>query len=154
MTRGQEISIYEMKNYMRNTLLRDSDVVSMAHSLEVRPPLLDHELAKLVLELPDHYKIDEDRKKKIFVDAVKDLLPKNVVEGTKRGFELPYAHWMNGPLNTIIMKAWNNENACDIYQSAFQNRMRKKASEHCLTRKDWLPCVTLLWYLHQLDKKN
>ena len=61
---------------MLNTLLRDNDVLSMAHSLEVRPVLLDHPLVELVFSLPDNYKIRNGLLKSVFVDSVKALYPK------------------------------------------------------------------------------
>lgn len=91
----QQISLLEINGYLRNTLLRDSDVMSMAHSLELRPVLLDHPLVELALSLPDEYKIGSGLLKRIFRESVQDLLPIEVLSLPKNGFVLPYVPWFN-----------------------------------------------------------
>ncbi len=60
---------------MLNTLLRDSDFMSMAHGLEVRVPLIDHQLARQVLALPGSWKLDAAMPKPLLVKALKGELP-------------------------------------------------------------------------------
>lgn len=90
----QNLSLFEINNYLTNTLLRDTDIASMKFGLELRPILIDHELVELSFSLPDHFKRD----KKIFVDCLSDLLPQHVVDNPKNGFELPYTQWLNEEL--------------------------------------------------------
>lgn len=92
-----DISRRELAGYMRNQLLRDADVMSMAHGLEVRVPLLDQELVEQVARLPGDFKTDGRRLKPLLVDAVRDLLPDAVVERPKAGFTLPFETWLRGP---------------------------------------------------------
>jgi asparagine synthase (glutamine-hydrolysing) len=83
---------------MRNTLLRDSDVFSMSHGLELRVPFLDREVASAAFESPDAFKLSRGVPKPLLVAAVKDLLPDEVWNRPKQGFVLPFASWMRGPL--------------------------------------------------------
>jgi asparagine synthase (glutamine-hydrolysing) len=83
---------------MRNTLLRDSDVFSMAHALELRVPFLDREVAAAAFQVGDALKLSRRVTKPILVDAARDLLPSEVWDRPKQGFVLPFASWMHGAL--------------------------------------------------------
>ena len=94
----QRVSWRELTGYMRNTLLRDSDVFSMSHGLELRVPFLDREVAAAAFEAADALKLSRAAPKPLLVAAVKDLLPDEVWNRPKQGFVLPFASWMRGPL--------------------------------------------------------
>ena len=74
------------------------DRASMAHGLEVRPPLLDHELLELAARIPARWKVHDGETKWIFKQAVQDRLPRECVWRPKQGFELPVDAWLRGPL--------------------------------------------------------
>jgi asparagine synthase (glutamine-hydrolysing) len=93
-----QISFAEARTYMHDVLLRDTDQMSMAHALEVRVPLLDHELVELVTALPDAHKQSDTTPKSLLVDSLDDLLPAEIVHRPKQGFTLPFDPWMRGPL--------------------------------------------------------
>ena len=93
-----KISWAEMSVYMGQTLLRDSDQMSMAVSLELRVPFLDEDLIEYVLSLPAHEKTRFRITKGLLVEACKDLLPERVYQRRKMGFALPMDAWMRGPL--------------------------------------------------------
>lgn len=92
------ISWAELSRYMRHLLLRDSDQMSMAASLELRVPFLDHELVEYVLALPQGEKTRYDGVKGLLVESCRDLLPEAVYQRPKMGFALPMDDWMRGPL--------------------------------------------------------
>ena len=94
----QQVSFYEMTGYMRNTLLRDSDVFSMVHGLELRVPLVDHEVARAALSAPDSLKLKRGSSKPLLVEAMGDLLPQSLVRRPKQGFTLPFQTWMKHEL--------------------------------------------------------
>lgn len=96
------VSVLELDVYMRNVLLRDSDVMSMAHGLELRVPLLDHRLVELVAAMPGRWKADRSKPKPLLVDALRGLLPDEVVHRRKMGFALPFVHWLHGPLRATV----------------------------------------------------
>jgi len=96
------VSCLEMGTYMRNTLLRDTDCMSMAHSLEVRAPLLDHELTALVLRIPGAWKLQKDQNKPLLVAAMAGRMPSAVLARPKRGFEFPWPAWLRGELREEV----------------------------------------------------
>jgi asparagine synthase (glutamine-hydrolysing) len=95
------VSYAEARTYMHDVLLRDTDQMSMAHSLEVRVPLLDHRLAEYVIGLPDRHKGVRGTPKRLLVDSLGPLLPDEVVHRPKQGFTLPLDPWMRGPLRAL-----------------------------------------------------
>jgi len=89
------ISRAELRTYTHNQLLRDTDAMSMAHSLEVRVPLLDHVLVEEVLKIPGNVKADRNKPKILLISALDGLLPKLVAERKdKMGFTFPFALWL------------------------------------------------------------
>jgi asparagine synthase (glutamine-hydrolysing) len=92
------ISCLEARSYMVNTLLRDTDSVSMTHSLEVRVPLLDHVLVEFAARLPAEAKQRRGVNKALLVESLRKLLPEEITRQPKRTFTLPWEHWLRGPL--------------------------------------------------------
>ncbi|MSP14588.1 MAG: asparagine synthase (glutamine-hydrolyzing) [Chloroflexi bacterium] len=93
------ISRAELRTYTQHQLLRDTDVMSMAHSLEVRVPLLDHRLVEMVLRLPAAFKLAGAGPKPLLVHALGDLLPPLIRQRRdKQGFTLPFDLWLKGRL--------------------------------------------------------
>ena len=92
------ISWLEMRTYMTSTLLRDTDAVSMAQSLEIRVPLLDTLLVEFVGALPDAARRRPHAQKALLVEALGDLLPQEILAQRKRTFTLPWEEWLRGPL--------------------------------------------------------
>jgi asparagine synthase (glutamine-hydrolysing) len=95
-------SAAEMRGYMADVLLRDSDVMSMRHSLELRVPFVDRPLVRWLAGQPVAFKHTPGRPKSALADAVRDLLPPELLTRKKRGFTLPYALWMRGPLKPFL----------------------------------------------------
>jgi len=93
------ISALEIRHYMANTLLRDSDVFGMAHGLEIRVPLLDQALVDYAMTLPGAWRVRSgERNKPLLTDALAGILPPHSLGLPKRGFNLQQAHWMRGAL--------------------------------------------------------
>jgi len=105
------VSYLESRCYMLNTLLRDSDVMSMSQGLELRVPFIDHQLAKAVLALPGKWKLN-GTPKKLLVDALQGSLPDEIVHRPKRGFTLPFEHWMREELRAEIEPVLNPKRIC------------------------------------------
>ena len=96
------VSYLESRCYMLNTLLRDSDAMSMAHGLELRVPLIDHVLAEKLLGVPGPWKLDSRTPKPLLVHPVADALPQEIIYRRKRGFTLPFEHWLRGELRSEV----------------------------------------------------
>ena len=108
-------SLGELSGYLQNVLLRDTDQFSMAHALEVRVPFLDHHVVEHVLGVRN---ADYGRPKGYLLDAVGDLLPTEVVNRPKQGFDLPFATWMHGPLKSFCTEALEALAATDGFDGA------------------------------------
>jgi asparagine synthase (glutamine-hydrolysing) len=87
---------------MRSVLLRDSDVLSMAHGLELRVPFLDHVLVETCLRYGLADQEGSLLNKAWLLKAAGDLLPSGVADRPKQGFTLPMADWMRGPLKEFV----------------------------------------------------
>ena len=96
------VSLLEARSYLVNTLLRDTDAVSMAHSLEVRVPFLDHGVVEFVTQLPPFLKRNGKIPKAVLVEALQDLLPAEVVSHPKRTFTFPWERWLRGALRERV----------------------------------------------------
>ena len=92
-----QASCYDLSGYLSDTLLRDTDAMSMAHSLEVRVPLIDHHIVEYLLSISGAEKIRQVTPKWLLVDAVSEL-PEEIVHRPKRGFEFPFKDWLLGAL--------------------------------------------------------
>ena len=141
----QKISRSEIDKYMLNTLLRDNDVTSMAHSLEVRPVLLDHKLVELAFSLKDTFKVRNGNLKSVFIDSVKDIIPAEVWLRKKTGFEMPYSQWMNGPLNSYFKEVVRQEPASKFFTSCYLIDLKERVRAKKLKTKDWGVFVFLCW---------
>lgn len=92
-----KITYAEIVTYLQSVLLRDTDQMSMASALEVRVPFLDHELVQAVMAIPDKFKYPTTPKS-LFVDAMGELLPPEIVNRPKMGFTFPWDGWMRNEL--------------------------------------------------------
>jgi len=91
----------DVQTYLTDELLVKVDIASMAHSLEVRSPLLDHRFMTVAASLPGSWKVDGRRTKKIFKDALVPWLPQHILERRKRGFGAPLAEWFQRELKEL-----------------------------------------------------
>lgn len=82
-----------MSLLLPNDMLMKVDLMSMANSLEVRVPLLDHRIVDFAFSLPTHFKIDTNEKKKILKDTFRHELPSIIFDRPKHGFEMPLLKW-------------------------------------------------------------
>jgi len=102
MDKFTQVSWLELRSYMVNTLLRDTDAMSMRNSLEVRVPFLDTPLVEYVLGLPESIKRRYGRPKALLIEALGNLLPEEIVNQPKRTFTFPWEHWMRGKLGERV----------------------------------------------------
>jgi asparagine synthase (glutamine-hydrolysing) len=102
------VAYLEARCYMLNTLLRDSDVMSMAHGLELRVPLIDHQLADKMLALPGSWKLDSRVPKPLLIAALKGALPNEIVYRRKQGLILPFERWLRENLRPGVEAALQN----------------------------------------------
>ncbi|MFA6286245.1 MAG: asparagine synthase (glutamine-hydrolyzing) [Opitutaceae bacterium] len=102
-------SAAELRGYMTDVLLRDSDVMSMSQSLELRVPFVDRPLVSWLARQPTAFKYTPANPKAALAYAVRDLLPPDLLTRPKRGFTLPFAQWMRGPLKPFLEDTFSAE---------------------------------------------
>jgi asparagine synthase (glutamine-hydrolysing) len=95
-----QVSVAEYLGYTQHTLLKDTDQMSMAVSLEVREPFFDHDLVEFVLGIPDKVK-NPIYPKSLLVESVKPLLPNEIVFRKKQGFLFPWSLWLRNELRSF-----------------------------------------------------
>jgi len=98
------IQYLDMKTYLPGDILTKVDRASMAHSLEVRVPILDAEFANWACSLPSALKLKGSEGKHIFKKALEGRVPDNILYRDKMGFAVPLASWFRGPLKTTIQE--------------------------------------------------
>ena len=121
--------------YLPETLLVKMDIASMANSLEVRSPFLDHVLLEYAAAIPGGAKVAGGIGKALLKDAVRDLLPPEVLQGPKRGFSAPVASWLRGPIRSYAEELLLNR------PRGLSEFFRPEA-------------VRALWEAHQSGRKN
>jgi len=133
--RSNRVKQFYIYRHMLSQLLRDTDAVSMSHSLEVRVPFLDTRLAEISFSTLDNYLIKNssssgyqrsygsDGLKRILGDAFKEEMPNGFFERKKTGFQLPFNNWMKNGLKTRIVDTLNSRNDYLNY-AAIQNELK------------------------------
>jgi asparagine synthase (glutamine-hydrolysing) len=93
----------DLQLYLPDDLLTLSDRISMAHSLEVRVPFVDHQLIECLSKMPARYKVCGFQKKVLFRKVIRDLLPPEHFTRPKQGFSIPLAYWLRGSLKPMLL---------------------------------------------------
>ncbi|MGV3596868.1 MAG: asparagine synthase (glutamine-hydrolyzing) [Bacteroidota bacterium] len=163
-TRLQQVAKQDLRYFMGARLLRDSDAVAMAHSLEVRFPLIDYRLVEYVWNLPDAYKIHhklgmkelnkgfeqtlsyrEGGVKKLLFDAFENELPANFDKRSKRGFKMPFEKWMRGLLADRVNEGISKLSGTIFTPQATQTLLNNWQSGKMPWNKVWALVVLQAW---------
>jgi asparagine synthase (glutamine-hydrolysing) len=137
----------DVQTYLPNALLVKMDITSMAHSLEMRSPLLDHKLMEYVARLPGSWKVDGRDTKRIFKQSLRPWLPASILERPKWGFGSPLVHWFRGQLRDLPAEVLLDRRALD--RGWFQEKtLVKLIDDHASGQKD---NTNELWALIQLE---
>ena len=89
--------------YLADDILYKTDRMSMAHSLEVRPPFLDHRIVEFAASLPSNLKIRGAKQKYVLKELMRGKLPAAVLNRKKAGFDIPTHDWFRGPLRALLL---------------------------------------------------
>jgi asparagine synthase (glutamine-hydrolysing) len=145
-----QVMYFETTANLIGQMLVKVDRMSMANSLEVRCPLLDHELAEVAATIPHAWKIADGRGKRIFVDAVGDRLPPELFSHPKTGFDIPLVDWFRTSLREFLRDHVSDPHFLgrDIVAPEF---LREMLDEHDAGRRDnshwlWSILVLALWF--------
>lgn len=104
-----EVLQADMELVLEGDMLTKVDRMSMMHGLEVRPPYMDYDVVDFVMQLPASYKIEAHTRKKILKDAFAGLLPTEILERKKQGFEVPLQKWFRKELRGMIDELLNEK---------------------------------------------
>ena len=136
---------------MPDEFLHMTDRFSMAHSLEARVPFLDHTFVEFVLRIPAHIRTRPDDPKYLLRQAMQDLLPADLLRAPKRGFIIPTAQWLRGPLRPLAerMLAPDRLKTQGIFRPDFYDRFVRP---HIDGRGDyqaqiWTVLMFQLWHV-------
>ena len=150
-------SLNEMLNadtqlVLPNDMLQKVDLMSMANSLEVRVPFLDHEVVQLAFNLPEKFKVDGMKRKIILKEAFADIIPEELISRPKHGFEVPLLEWfrkeMRGDLDDWVFDRERVEDQ-GIFQWDEIKKVREKlhsSDPGDVTIKIWSLFVFQKWY--------
>jgi asparagine synthase (glutamine-hydrolysing) len=100
---------FDQRYYLPDDLLQKVDRMSMAHSLEVRPPYLDHRIIEFASTLPDRFKVSGRNLKVVLRQLLKSKLPASVIQRPKNGLDIPTHDWLRGPLRPFLEETLSPE---------------------------------------------
>jgi len=149
---GDNLSPYlwfDQKYFLPDDILTKTDRMSMAHSLEVRPPFLDHRIVEFTATLPSSLKIQGSRQKVLLKELMRENLPPAILTRKKMGFDIPAHQWLRGPLRPMLTEtlAWGTSEHAGLFrasavQACLQNHLERRAN---LGYHLWGLMVLFLW---------
>lgn len=146
------VQYLDLKTYLPGDILTKVDRASMAHSLEVRVPLLDHQLVEWIAKLPPELKLKRREGKYLFKKSLENYLPNDILYRPKMGFAIPLGSWFKGPLKEQVNNALLGETMqqCGLFEQGF---LQKVISQHQSGLHDYsAPIWSLLMFERFLSK--
>ena len=146
----QKMSIVDLCSWIPDSVLVKADRMSMAASIELRVPFLDHRVVEFCVGLPDRYKISNGSRKHLLREVMKDKLPETIISRPKKGFPVPIGEWFKGELYGPLHDVLSAQNA--INRQLFREGYAiDKLQEHRSGKSDnsvrlFLVLVLELWY--------
>jgi asparagine synthase (glutamine-hydrolysing) len=140
---------FDQKYFLPDDILAKVDRISMAHSLEVRPPFLDHRIIEFAATLPADLKMRGSRQKIVLRHLMKDKLPGEILTRKKVGFDIPAHEWLRGPLRAFMLAVL--EEGLEHYSDVFQRAAIERCINHHLARVQnlgyhlWGLMILFLW---------
>ena len=154
----QRILALDFSTYMPGSVLTKVDRASMAHGLEVRPPLLDDAMLDLSFSLPSRYKLRRGSGKYLLKLAARGKIPDEIIDRPKKGFGIPLASWLRGPLRDRIGEVVAHSPAFDrgildgeVFR-AWNQAHQKKRADH--SKPLWALFVLDHWLRRNLGPLN
>lgn len=144
--------------WLPDDMLTKVDRASMAHSLEVRVPLLSHRFVDWAATVPASLKLRGKTGKFILRRAIEDWLPPNILDRPKQGFAVPVAHWLRGPFGDHAVEVWR-DSGLEGSGLFSRNAMQQLLNEHRRYTADHSKIVFALlmlayWWPTQLNRQS
>lgn len=148
LSKVNQLMHVDLNTYLLNDHLRKVDRMTMAHGLEARVPLLDHRVVEFAAQLPDTYKVNLRRTKRILKDVASGYLPRAVIAGKKKGLTAPIAGWIDGPLKNYLMESLKGGLVQELFNTTMVETL---CQEHWTKQKDnsrvlWALLTLQVWY--------
>jgi asparagine synthase (glutamine-hydrolysing) len=141
--------------YLPDCLMVKTDVASMANSLEVRCPFLDHQFVEFAATIPSSLKRDSKGGKAILKRAVQSLLPTEVLLKPKTGFGVPLAKWFRTDLQGLLKATLLDERSArrELFRQSFLKRMIEEqiAGKRDWSNRLWAFLYLELWFREYVD---
>jgi asparagine synthase (glutamine-hydrolysing) len=141
--------LFDQQYYLADDILYKADRMSMAHSLEVRPPFLDHRIVEFAASLPEDYKVRGSTLKFLLKELMKGKLPDNILGRKKTGFDIPAHDWFRNRLKPLLLDTLTEQAIKDSQvfrwegvQNVIQRHMRRQES---LGYHLWGLLILFLW---------
>ncbi len=147
---GDSLSAYlrfDQQWYLPDDILAKVDRMSMAHSIEIRPPFLDHRIVEFAASLPDHLKVRGSAQKIVLRELMRRRLPASTLRRRKIGFDFPAHEWLRGPLRGLLLDTVSGESADGLFR---RETLRHFVQQHMNRRVNigyhlWGLMLLLLW---------
>jgi asparagine synthase (glutamine-hydrolysing) len=153
---------FDQSSWLPDNLLERGDRMTMAASIEARVPFLDHKLVEFVSTLPDHWRVDELRRKRVLRAAARAVLPHEILTRRKVGFRVPINEWFAGGLREYLLDHLRSRDSLTrtYYDAAVLDRL---VDEHLSGAQShdkllWTLLTLEIWHRHYrssaLQKEN
>jgi asparagine synthase (glutamine-hydrolysing) len=154
----EQMQYLDMNYYLAEDILTKVDRTSMAVSLEVRAPFLDHNLAEYVAGLPAEYKLKGSVTKYILKKSVADMLPAKIINRPKKGFGIPIAKWLKGILNPLMHDMLSPSRLIiqDLFNYEYIQELMREHEQGIANhyKQLWTLLIFQLWYENFMQVKK
>jgi asparagine synthase (glutamine-hydrolysing) len=143
----RRILYFDQTSWLPDNLLERGDRMTMAASIEARVPFLDHKLAEFISTLPDTWRVDELRRKRVLREAARAILPREILKRRKVGFRVPVDEWFVGGMRDYLYDHLNSADSLtrNYYDTAVLDRILDEHTQGIQTHDK------LLWTLLTLE---
>lgn len=151
-----QMQYIDLHTWMPGDILAKADKMTMANSLELRVPYLDHHVFEFAATIPTKYKLKGNTTKYVLREAFKDLLPEEVINRPKKGFPVPTRIWLNEELKEPVKKILRESFTPEYFnysavEKLFEDHLQGKADN---SRKLWTIIIFLIWHDIFIKEKN
>jgi len=156
-TAPERAAAADLAGYLPDDLLVKMDIASMAHSLELRSPLLDHEVVEFAWSLPVEHKLGHGQQKRVLRTLASRMLPSSIVSRPKAGFGVPLDHWLRGPMAPFAREILLDTRSLgrgyfrpDAVRRLIDDHAARRANHHS---RLWLLLVLEFWHRLLVDQR-
>ncbi len=154
----EKIALFDIKNYLADNLLYKMDIASMASSLEVRVPYLDHNLVEFAVNVPLEYKIKGKEQKYLMKKSLAKYLPNDLIYRKKWGFPAPIGPWLQSELSFMIDKylCESELNKHGLFNFSFVKNLieRFRDGETFHYKRIWALIVFQMWFNRYIENEK